>query len=82
MHPSLTIKLFGPQAQLVGKRELVVTPAELTVGSVLSAISQTYPELASTLSVSRLAVNQDWTAPEDPVRASDELALIGMVSGG
>ena len=76
-----TVKLFGPQAQQVGAAEVQVE-TQPTVGAILEAVAQAHPALQASISVSRLAVNHGYAAPEDVVEATDELALIGMISGG
>ncbi len=78
-----TIKLFGPQAKLAGTRELRVTVAKpVTVAAVLHAIATDCPPLAASAQASRLAVNQRFAGSDEAVAAGDELALIGMISGG
>ncbi len=80
----IKVLLFGPQAQIAGQSsiEIEVVGEAPTVADVLVALSEGEPALAPSLSVSRLAINQQFAAPGDAVRAADEVALIGMVSGG
>lgn len=78
-----TVLLFGPQAKLAEAKELVVdVDAPATAADVIAAIVVACPELAESMSVSRLAVNHEFAAPGTIVAEGDELALIGMVSGG
>jgi molybdopterin converting factor small subunit len=78
------VKLFGPQAQIVGRRQLEVElPGEqATVGQVLSGLADREPKLASSLQASRIAVNQAFADSSSRIGADDEVALIGMVGGG
>ncbi|QDT67492.1 ThiS family protein [Planctomycetes bacterium MalM25] len=80
----VTVLLFGPQADLAGARELRLdTPRDRpTAGEVLSAIGVAAPALTGSLNVSRLAVNHEFVAADRPISPGDEVALIGMVSGG
>lgn len=79
----IDILLFGTQAKLAQtdtvKIELQDPP---TVASALTALGKTMPTLAPTLGVSRLAVNHAYAAEDDLLSEDDEVALIGMVSGG
>ena len=81
---TLTIKLFGPQATLAGEREVTIkTPQpSATAGEVLRLLGQVSPALGPSLDASRLAINHEFAADTTVVRPSDEIALIGMVSGG
>lgn len=80
----INVLLFGPQAQLAGKRELRVHLQEepVTAGAVIEAIRTLEPQLEPSLRTSRLAVNHEFAANEQSVAPGDEVALIGMVSGG
>lgn len=79
----VTVLLFGPQATLAGTREITVEPAEPTAGSVLAALATAAAEpLVGSLGTSRLAVNHEFAEDTHPIRPGDEVALIGMVSGG
>ena len=80
---SITVKLFGPQAKLAGAREVQVELARpATAGDVLAALAGHVPALAASMASSRLAVNKAFAQPADPVDPADEVALIGMISGG
>lgn len=79
---SVTVLLFGPQAALAGARTLRLDVPCGTVAGVRQALAQACPALASSLPASRFAVNQEFAADGDAVRSFDEIALIGMVSGG
>jgi molybdopterin converting factor small subunit len=78
------ILLFGPLASLAGENRLVVEApgGTLTCGVLREAVAAAHPSLASPLRLHRFAVNQELVDDAAPVREGDEVALIGMVSGG
>lgn len=81
---AIEVQLFGPQAQLAGKRTVrVETPrGTLSAGDLLAILSESEPVLAESIPLSRIAVNHEFAAPDQQINAGDEVALIGMVSGG
>ena len=80
----IEVKLFGPQAVLVGSDavKLASDTDAPTCAWVLTHLGEAAPELAASLPQSRVAVNHAFATPETVVREGDEVALIGMVSGG
>lgn len=80
----VTVKLFGPQAQQVGRREVTVElgAARPTCAEVRTALQDAAPELATSLPGSWFAVNHAYVDEQHVIAADDEVALIGMVSGG
>jgi molybdopterin converting factor small subunit len=83
---TLEIRLFGPYAEAAGRR-VVCVEAEAggpgpTAAWVLRAIGRAEPRLVPMMGVAMLAVNHRYARPEQTVSSSDELALIGLVSGG
>lgn len=80
----INILLFGPQAELVGARELSIELPEgsVTAAGALEAVATAAPVLRDSIGQSRLAVNHEFVASDRVIRAEDEVALIGMVSGG
>lgn len=78
----VNVLLFGPQATLAGRREVSVEVADPTAGAVLDALAAAAEPLAASLGASRLAVNHEFVGVSHPIRPGDEVALIGMVSGG
>lgn len=79
----IDILLFGPQAKLAQTNRVAIdlqTPP--TVENALAALSEALPEIAQTLAASRLAVNHEYARNGDLLAEGDEVALIGMVSGG
>ena len=61
-------------------------PSEVaTVGALLDWLKAQGPghaEALSDLSVVRVAVNQEYARPDDPVKPGDEIALFPPVTGG
>lgn len=83
MRSVYTIKLFGPQAVRAGTRELrIELPSPAQAGQLLAALGEACPAIQPTLAGSRIAVNHEIAAAEQSILDSDEVALIGMVSGG
>ncbi len=79
----ICIRLFGPAAQAAGAQSVVVEADEpLTCVRLVDAISRQYPILQRHVEFGRLAVNATYGLAATPVRESDEVALISMVSGG
>ncbi|HEX7010362.1 MAG TPA: MoaD/ThiS family protein [Phycisphaeraceae bacterium] len=80
----ITVLLFGPQAQRAGRRQVVVElpGTSTTCAELRKALAEAVPELATSLPNSRLAVNHAYADDNERITASDEVALIGMVSGG
>lgn len=78
------VLLFGPQAALAKRDSVTVEVADhsATTGAVMQAIRDELPQLAPTLDQSRLAVNHEYAAEDEQLNETDEIALIGMVSGG
>lgn len=80
---TLRVLIFGPQAAKAGRDHVAVTLAgDRTCAAVIRAIAEACPVLAPTLAGARVAVNSRFADPEHIVREGDEIALIGMVSGG
>lgn len=80
----LVIRVFGPQAQLVNDSVLHLGNLALpvTAETLLTRIGQTYPVLEDSVRQSRLAVNHQFASESDVISGGEELALIGLVSGG
>jgi molybdopterin converting factor small subunit len=79
----INVKLFGPEAHVAGQRQIIVQADEpVTCRSLAEQIGRQHPRLAAALPRCRFAVNHEFARPEDPIRAGDEVALIGQVSGG
>ena len=78
------VLLFGPLAQRAGDGCVAVelAEAEATAGNVLTALREQAPALRDVVDSCRLAVNCAFAADQTPVRPGDEVALVGLVSGG
>jgi molybdopterin converting factor small subunit len=82
---TVTIQLFGPLADLLRTRALQVelpAGAPPSVALVLQQLAWLHPAARDQILSARLAVNCTFAAADQVVRPQDELALIGMVSGG
>jgi len=81
---TITVRLFGPEARLVGAGSVDLDLADATpsVANVRAALVAAYPALAGHLQRVRLAVNHEFADDATPVNENDEVALIGQVSGG
>ncbi len=79
-----TVHLFGPLAQAAQRTQITVRleDASPTVANLRSPLAEVAPELAPLLPTCRFAVNHGFAAENQPLRPGDEIALIGMVSGG
>ncbi len=80
----IIIRVFGPQARLIGGPDIRVTldSAGISCATLKRVIAAQYPVLTETLAASRIAVNFSFVADEAMIGGSDEIALIGAVSGG
>lgn len=77
------VKLFGAEADAAGEPSVVV---EVVGGSdcaaVRRALAAACPSLEPLLSHARFAVNNSYATDETVIAEGDEVALIGLVSGG
>ncbi len=79
----VTVLLFGPFATVVGSSECTVElDNDHTCQAILRRLSDDLPALRPLLSGARIAINAKFADPHRDVLESDEVALIGMVSGG
>lgn len=79
----ITVLLFGPEAAAAGTdRVAVEAPAAVTCGDLRGLLAERIPALRPYLAGARFAVNHEFADPARPVSESDEVALIGLVSGG
>ncbi len=78
------VLLFGPLADLAGQNRVSVDAhgARPTAREVLDTLAQDQPRLRQTLSVCRVAVNHALANDETPIEPDDEVAIIGLFSGG
>ncbi len=82
--PQFTIKLFGPEAATANSRQISISLSSPnpTVTDLLLAIQSEHANLKIDPTHHRIAVNHEFADPNQPVRPTDEIALIGAVSGG
>lgn len=80
----LQVLVFGPQAQAVGASAVSVAGVTFPAmaSDVLRMIAEQHSELQSSIKVSRLAVNQNFAGDDTEIQFDDEVALIGLISGG
>jgi molybdopterin converting factor small subunit len=80
----VTVRLFGPEARAVGRATVTVRLADeqCTCAGLREALRNAEPGLAAMLPNCRLAVNYTFASEQQPIAAPDEVALIGLVSGG
>lgn len=77
------IQLFSVlKAKLDSDCIAVATEGALSAGELLDAACEQYPAMGPYRRIMRLAVNHVYASEDDPVRASDEVALVTPVSGG
>jgi len=81
---TLDVLLFGPLASRAGTGRITVSVEGFPVscGTLREAMARSHPDLADSLPLHRFAVNARFVGDEGVVREGDEVALIGMVSGG
>lgn len=81
--PVAKVLLFAAVREVVGAREREVpVDATSTAGSVLAALCAMHPALTAYVPSLRVAINGDYVALDEPVRAGDEVAIIPPVAGG
>ena len=80
------VLLFGVAARTLGRSqlelELDLPQAAPTCSDIRQAAAAAAPHLASWLAICRFAVNHTFVGEATAVGPRDEVALIGMVSGG
>lgn len=81
---TLAVHLFNAEARLVGRSVVNVDLAAVrpTCAALRMALVQAEPKLEPALARCRIAVNCAFATDEQLLRDGDEVALIGMVSGG
>jgi molybdopterin converting factor subunit 1 len=79
----LTVRLFARAKDLAGADVVTVEIADgATAADLRAALARTHPLLAALLERSALAVNAEFAPAGQPLRATDEIALLPPVSGG
>lgn len=80
----ITISLFAGLVDRIGTSRLALEVPEhnLSVHQLKELLAETYPSAASLITVSFIAVNQEYARGDVIITAKDEVALIPPVSGG
>lgn len=79
----VTVLLFGSEATAVGRDSVTVEISGPITGAELREhLNEHWPALRPMLPSARFAVNHAFAAPDQVIRATDEIALIGLVGGG
>ena len=79
---NIVVKLFGAESRSVGAPSVTVNIDGADCTALRAALERDVPALRPFLANARFAVNHEFAAPEQQLRETDEIALIGMVSGG
>ena len=77
----MRVLLFGAEAAAVGERTVEVAADELTADELKAHLAAAYPDLTGVGSC-RVAVNQRFVDGDHKITPSDEIAIVGPVSGG
>lgn len=73
------VLLFGREREIVGRESVEVdVPRGASAAAVLEMLGREWPGVKG----ARLAVNHAFARGDEAIGEGDELALIGMVSGG
>lgn len=76
------VLLFGPAADAAGADAIEVElGADRSCAAVLGALSRS-GRLGPLVAACRLAVNHEFAPPGRTIQEGDEVALVGLVSGG
>lgn len=79
----VVVRLFAAYREIAGAPVVSLQlPEGATVDDLLRALGQQCPALAPVLGQSRVAVNQAFAQPADPLPPGAEVALLPPVSGG
>ena len=77
------VLLFGPQAASAGRDSISVSlPPGATCADLREILVSRAPALRDSLKESRIALNCNFADDSTTIGATDEVALIGLVSGG
>jgi sulfur-carrier protein len=80
---NVTVLLFGAEAAAVGQASVRVSlESPGTCSGLRERLAEEVAALRPFLKTARFAVNSEFAAPDRSIREGDEVALIGMVSGG
>lgn len=78
------VLLFGAEREAAGRdRAAVELPgSRATCAELREQLSKAFPALAPHLAAARFAVNGQFAGSDRAIGEADEVALIGLVSGG
>lgn len=77
------VLFFGAEAGALGRSHADVDlDGDRTCRAMMLRLAECFPVLHGHLRVARLAVNSEFAGPERVIGEGDEVALIGLVSGG
>jgi molybdopterin converting factor small subunit len=77
----IRILFFGATADVVGKREVIYSPAsDDSAGDVFRSVVADYPQLQNHKLL--FSVNQEFASGSETIQDGDELAVFTAVSGG
>ncbi len=81
---TVIIKLFGPLRRAAGREEVVIAVEQQrpTCGEIRARLVADEPLLAGMLPACRFAINHAFVAEDCEITECDEVALIGLTSGG
>lgn len=80
----LSIRLFANLAEMLGTSSLTyhVENRSLTTGKLKELLSASYPDAASQIAVSMVAVDQEYADDDTIINETADIAIIPPVSGG
>jgi molybdopterin converting factor small subunit len=79
----IDVRLFGAEAAAAGASSITVAiESGDSCAALRERISAKHPALGPLLKTARFAINSEFVSLDHLVHAGDEVALIGMVSGG
>ncbi len=77
------ILLFGHESAAISRSHVELDlPAPATCHTLREHLAAAYPSLRPHLPAARFAINSRFAIPDQVIAPSDEIALIGLVSGG
>lgn len=80
---TLTVRLFARIRESLGQDTLVIIlPDKATIADLRLELIKCFPELATLLAVSAIAINHDFADDARVLASHDEIAIIPPVSGG
>lgn len=80
----VVVHLFGAEASALRRDRICIEIPEAmpTCAGLRARLVESEPALADALRTARFAVNHSFAPDSQPIAPGDEVALIGMVSGG